>query len=67
MVLLNAVKYFVSVFGNMCLYFRLYKESLPIISVRHYSYDPDGKTTVQILNKNLEGLMIDSYSQVMAL
>jgi len=43
---------------------RFYKESLPIISVRHHSYDPDGKTTVELLNKNLEVLMIDSYSQV---
>ncbi|KDR20135.1 NADH dehydrogenase [ubiquinone] 1 alpha subcomplex assembly factor 3 [Zootermopsis nevadensis] len=40
-----------------------YKENLPIISVRHHSYDPDGKTTVQILNRNVEGLMINSYSQ----
>lgn len=44
--------------------YRFYKESLPIISVRHHSYDPDGKTAVQLLNKNLEVLMIDSYSQV---
>jgi hypothetical protein len=50
----------------MCSDIRLYKESLPIISVRHHSYDPDGKTTVQLLNKNLEVLMIDSYSQVTA-
>ncbi|XP_069684506.1 NADH dehydrogenase [ubiquinone] 1 alpha subcomplex assembly factor 3 [Periplaneta americana] len=39
----------------------LLKENLPI---RHHSYDPDGKTTVQVLNKSVEGLMIDSYSQV---
>jgi NADH dehydrogenase [ubiquinone] 1 alpha subcomplex assembly factor 3 len=43
---------------------RFYKESVPIISVRHHSYDPDGKTTIEMLNKNLEVLMIDSYSQV---
>ena len=54
----------VSVFGNLCCYLRFYRESLPITSVRHHSYDPDGKTTVQLLNKNLEVLMIDSYSQV---
>lgn len=44
--------------------YRFYKESVPIISVRHHSYDPDGKTTIEMLNKNLEVLMIDSYSQV---
>jgi hypothetical protein len=44
--------------------YRFYKESLSIISVRHHSYDPDGKTTVELLNKNLEVLMIDSYSQI---
>ncbi|CAG2053434.1 unnamed protein product [Timema podura] len=32
--------------------------------IRHTSYDSDGKTTVTILNKELElGLMVDSYSQ----
>ena len=55
----------VLVFCNLY-YIRFYKESLPIISVRHHSYDPDGKTAVQLLNKNLEVLMIDSYSQVTA-
>lgn len=39
---------------------------MPIISVRHHSYDPDGKSTIELLNKNLEVLMIDSYSQVTA-
>ncbi|XP_023703941.1 NADH dehydrogenase [ubiquinone] 1 alpha subcomplex assembly factor 3 isoform X1 [Cryptotermes secundus] len=41
-----------------------YKDSWPVVSVRGHSYDPDGKTTVQILNKNVEVLMIDSYSQL---
>lgn len=39
---------------------------MPTISVRHHSYDPDGKTTIELLNKNLEVLMVDSYSQVTA-
>ncbi|PSN44879.1 hypothetical protein C0J52_06195 [Blattella germanica] len=43
---------------------RCYKTSLPAIWERHHSYDSDGKSTVQILNKEAEGLMIDSYSQI---
>jgi len=64
--LLKEVNCIVLAFFDLCCYVRFYKESLPIISVRHHSYDPDGKTTVELLNKNLEVLMIDSYSQVTA-
>jgi hypothetical protein len=66
MTLIKEVNCMVLAFFDLCCYVRFYKESLPIISVRHHSYDPDGKTTVELLNKNLEVLMIDSYSQVTA-
>lgn len=66
MALIREVNGIVLAFFDLCSYVRFYKESLPVISVRHHSYDPDGKTTVELLNKNLEVLMIDSYSQVTA-
>lgn len=65
--LITAGLFVVSLFGNLCPCVRFYKDSWPLISLRHHSYDPDGKTTVQILNKNVEWLMIDSYSQVTTL
>jgi len=66
MTLIKEVNCMVLAFFDLCCYVRFYKGNLPIISVRHHSYDPDGKTTVELLNKNLEVLMIDSYSQVTA-
>jgi len=63
---MKEVNCIVLTYFDLCCYVRFYKESLPIISVRHHSYDPDGKTTIEMLNKNLEVLMIDSYSQVTA-
>ncbi|KAJ9584826.1 hypothetical protein L9F63_020823, partial [Diploptera punctata] len=41
-----------------------YRRSFSTSLLTCHSYDPDGKTTVQVLNKELETLMIDSYSQV---
>ena len=38
-----------------------------IINKRHYSYEGDGKTTVTVLNQEIDApLMIDAYSRVSA-